>query len=400
MLGLTNEELIQKATITTAAIAASGKLNPEQANEFINLVVDVTGLGGVSRVVRFRNEQYDIDKLNVGSRVAVPKIEATDPGVRRGVTASKVSLNPKEIMVPFEISDEFLQENIEGATVEDMVVNMMATQFANNLEELYIDGNTLGPAVFEDELFAGGSSTEVIVDSYIALCDGWLKLAGTDHVVDANGADIQSGIFSEMIKEMPDKWKRIRRNMKFFISTDHEQNYRQTVSSRATAAGDAALSTTQNLTPFGMELFPLPLLQSTPRIVEHVTLNGTTAVGLLNKNIVAGSDIVTLATLGSTPTTPFVNATDYTLNEAAGTIARIGGGAITDGATVKITYRSEGQMWLTDAMNMILGIGRDIRIENDRNIYRSVNEWAITARVAVQFEETDRVVLGKNIGLN
>ena len=60
----------------------------------------------------------------------------------------------------------------------------------------------------------------------------------------------------------------IRKNMKFFISTDHEQNYRQTVSSRATAAGDVALSTTQNLTPFGMELVPLPLLSATPKIVE------------------------------------------------------------------------------------------------------------------------------------
>lgn len=401
MFGMTNEELIQKAVITTAAIAAAGKLNPEQADEFINLVVDVTGLGGKVRVVRFRNDQLDIDKLNVGKRVAVPKAEATAPGVRRGVTATKVTLEPKEIMVPFEISDEFLTENLQGESVEDLIIQMMATQFANNLEELYIEGNTLGPADFESNLIEGGSSTQVIVDSFMALANGWLKLAGTDHVVDANGADISSGIFSEMIKEMPDKWKRVRRNMKFFVSTDHEQNYRQSVASRATAAGDVALSTTQNLTPFGIELMPLPLLPSTPKIVEHVTLAGTTAVPLLNKNIVAGSEIVTLATLGSIPTTPFVGGgTDYTMDYANGTIARVGGGAISDPSLVKVTYKSEGQMWLTDMMNMILAIGRDIRIESDRDIFKSVNQWAITARVDVKFEETDRVVLGKNVGLN
>lgn len=400
MLGMTNEELIQKAVITTAAIAASGKLNPEQADEFINLVVDVTGLGKMVRVVKFRNEQLDIDKLNVGRRVAVPKSEATAPGVRRGVTASKVSLLPKEVMVPFEISDEFLSENVQGESVEDLVVQMMATQFANNLEELYIEGNTLGPADYEANLVEGGSATQVIVDSFMALADGWLKLAATDHVVDANGADISSSVFSEMIKEMPDKWKRVRRNMKFFIPTDHEQNYRQSVASRATAAGDVALSTTQNLTPFGIELVPLALLPSTPKIVEHVVLTGTTPVALLNKNIVSGSEIVTLSTLGSIPTTPFVEGVDYDMNYAAGTIARNGGGALADPSTVKITYKSEGQLWLTDAMNMILGLGRDIRIESDRDIYKSVNQWAITARVAVQFEETDRVVLGKNVGLN
>lgn len=400
MFGMSNEELIQKAVITTAAIAAAGKLNPEQADEFINLVIDVTGLAGKVRVVRFRGDQLEIDKMSVGKRVAVPKAEATDPGLRRGVSTSKISLEPKEIMVPFEISDEFMQENIQGESVEDLIITMMATQFANNLEELYIEGNLLGPADYEGNLIDGGSMSNVIVDSFMALADGWLKKAGTDHVVDAAGADISSGIFSELIKEMPDKWKRVRKNMKFFISTDHEQNYRQTVSSRATAAGDVALSTTQNLTPFGVELVPLSLLPSTPKVVEHKVLTLLVAQQLGNKNIVAGSEIVTLATLAGTPTAPFVKDTDYTIDYSTGQIARLGGGSIPSGANVKVTYRSEGQMWLTDMMNMILAIGRDIRIESDRDIFKSVNQWAMTARVDVNFEETDRVVLGKNIGLN
>ncbi len=269
----------------------------------------------------------------------------------------------------------------------------------NNIEELYILGDQNGPAAFQDELVAGGSSTLAVLDSYLALQDGWLKLGGVDHVVDADGADISSGIFSELIKEMPDKWKRTRRSMKFFVPSDLEQNYRQTVSSRATAAGDSALSTTQNLTPFGIELMPLPLLPETPRVVDHVTLNGTTPEALSNKNIVAGSDIVTLQSLGSVPTLPFLNATNYTLDNAAGTIVRLGGG-IPDGADVKVTYRSESQMWLTDPMNMIVGIGRDVKIESDRDIFRSVNQWNLSARVALAYEETDRVVLGKNIGLN
>lgn len=396
---MTNKELVQKAINTTDQLAAAGKLNPAQADKFIDLVIDVTGLQGNVRIARFRNEQLDIDKINVGRRVALPKAEASAPSVRRKVQTSKVSLNPKNVVVPFEISSDFMLENIEGEMVEDTVIRMMATQFANDLEELYILGDLLGVAALESDLVDGGSSTQYIKDSYLALFDGWLKMSGSAHVVDAAGANISSNVFSKMIKEMPDKWKRVRRNMRFMTSTDHEQNYRNSVASRATAAGDAALNSTNNMTPFGVEIVPLPLLPAQPTVVKHVVLNGTTAVSLGFTNI---SDVVVLpATLGSSPTTPFVGGgTDYTVDLALGTIARVGGGAIGDGDTVKVTFKSLGQSILTEMRNLILGIGREITIKRDEDIYADVAQYAIHAKVAVQIEEVDAAVLTKNIGLD
>jgi hypothetical protein len=395
---MTNKELVQKAIITTDQLAAAGKLNPKQADKFIDLVIDVTGLSGNVRVARFRNEQLDIDKINVGQRVALPKTEAVAPSVRRRVYTSKISLNPKNVVVPFEISNDFMLENIEGEAVEDTVIRMMSTQFANDLEELYIDGDALGPSRVEADLVDGGSATDHIKDSYIALHDGWLKLAQGGHVVDANGANISAAIFSKMIKAMPDKWKRVRRNMRFFSSTDHEQNYRNTVAGRATAAGDAALSSTQNLTPYGVEIVPLPLLSSEPRVVRHLTLSGTTAVATGFKNI---SEVYVLPeNLAASATAPFVEGTDYTLDAVNGTIARIGGGAIGDGDTVKVTFKTQGQCMLTEYRNFILGIGREITIKRDEDIYADVKQYAIHAKVAVQIEEVDAVVLAYNIGLD
>ena len=395
---MTNKELVQKAIITTDQLAAAGKLNPAQADKFIDLVIDVTGLSGNVRIARFRNDQLDIDKINVGKRVALPKSEASGPAVRRKVNTSKVSLNPKNVVVPFEISSDFMMENIEGEQVEDTIIKMMATQFGNDLEELYILGDTLGVAALEADLIDGGSSTQVVKDSYLALFDGWLKLAGQAHVVDAAGANISSNVFSKMIKEMPDKWKRVRRNMRFFTSTDHEQNYRNSVSGRATAAGDAALNSTNNMTPFGVEVVPLALLPTQPTVVKHVVLTGTTAVGLGFKGI---SDVVvTQETLGSSPLTPFIDTTDYVIDSANGTIARNGGGAITSGATVKVTFKTQGQAILSEYRNLILGMGREITIKRDEDIYADVAQYAIHAKVAVQIEEADAAVLAKNIGLD
>ena len=56
-------------------------------------------------------------------------------------------------------------------------------------------------------------------------------------------------------------------------------------------------------------------------------------------------------------------------------------------------------MLLTPPQNMIIAIGRDVRIEKQRNIFRGVDEFAITAKIYCTFEETDAAVLVQNIAV-
>ena len=401
--GMSNKEILEKATITTNDIAAAGRLNDAQADRFIDFVIDVTGLKDRVRVVRFRNDKLDIDKISVGNRVALAKTEAKDPSVRRRINTSKVTLQPEFVMVPWEVSDDFVLENIEGDNIEDTIMRLMSTQFGNDLEELYIQGDKLGAVKFENELISGGSTTDVIVDTYLQLQDGWLKLSGASHIVDHDSQNIGHQIFSDMIVEMPSKFKRNKRNLKFYISDTTEQLFRNSLASRATALGDSASTSSSNLMPFGLELVPLALLPQTPLITEHVTLTGTDVIPLKNKNLVVGSELVVPQTINNnplSPVTPFVEATDYDMDYANGTIARNGGGSITDPTPVKVSYLSQSQMWLTEFRNMILGIGREITVERDRNIFAGITEFAMTVKVAVEIEETDAVVLGINIGLS
>lgn len=396
---LSNQELIEKATVTTAALASAGKLNAAQADRFLDYVVDESQMAGISRIVRFRNEQMDVDKINVADRVAVPKPEAADPGVRRGVTTSKVTLTPKEIMVPFEIGDLFKEHNIEGDQVENHILQMMGRRLANNLEELYWDGNTVGPAALESDLYEGGSSTLYRKDTYLELFDGWLKLAESANVVDAENAPMSPNLLSRALNSMPNKFKRNRANLKYFTSWNHEQDFRETISSRASMRGDEALAGGRNLMPFGVELIPISLLSPEPQYTEDSVANsdGTTATSLSFGPI---SDLVlTSQTLGSTPEAKYVEDTDYTVDETNGTWTRLGAGSIGSGATVKATYSTAGRMLLTSPSNIILALGRDITIESDRNIYKTVTEYAITVKVYVQFEEITSVVLVKNIAV-
>lgn len=395
MNGISNEELVQKAIITADAIASSGKLNPAQSDRFIDYVVDETSLKNNARIVRFRNEQLDIDKIGIGTRAAMPKSEAADPGHRRGISTSKVTLQPREIMVPFEISDTFRDVNIEGDDIEDHIIRMFATQLANDLEELYIIGDALGPAITENEYLGAGSTTRYVRDNYLGLANGWQRLADSGHVVDAEGGNIGLSIFSRTLRALPTKFRRNKSMLRWFLSPDLWQIYLEKLATRATALGDASAGGGGHA-PFGIQAVPVALWDFLPKVVEHITLNGTTVTPLRYGPV--SSVVVSDSDLADTAETPYILTTDYLLDEAAGTIARVGGGAISDGQTVKVTYLSNPQMLCTQMNNFIVGIGRDIRIEKDREIFKGVNQYAITCKVAVQFEEADAIAKAINIG--
>jgi hypothetical protein len=391
---ITNEELVEKV-ISTLNLSTGGKLNDAQSDKFIDYVVDETVLKNNARVVRFRNENLIIDKIGIGKRAAVPKAEAKDPGIRRGINTSKVTLTPSEIMVPIEISDNFRELNIEGDNVSDKIIRMFATQLANDTEELYILGNKLGPAVIEGDIVPDGSSTQYIKDSFLALQKGWLELADGGHRVDAAGTNIGFAIFSQALRAMPTKFRRNKKKLRWFMSPDLAQIYAEKLTTRATLKGDEA-GEGKVMSPFGVPIVEVSLMDLNPTVVEHVTLSGTTAVPLKYKNFT--NVVVTPSTLDSSPTTPYVNDTDYDLVAASGTIARDAGGSIGDNDVVKVTYSASPQLILTHMSNFIIGIGRDVRIEKDRDIFKTVDQFAITAKISCEIEEVDAVVKVYNIG--
>jgi hypothetical protein len=399
---MTNQELIQKATITTAAMASAGKLNAKQANRFVDYVEDESMMKDIVRIERFTNEEMFIEKLGVGRRVAVPKAEAADPQVRYGISTSKVTLAPVEIMVPFEIGDLVKKRNIEGKNLEDHIIKLMAKSLANNLEELHWLGNTNGPAVLQNEIIPGGSDTLYRKDTYLALYNGWLKAAEAGHIVNAQGADISLAIFGRMLRAMPRKFKRNKGLLKWLLSSNHEQHYREGLAGRQTPMGDAAVNSKDSPNPFGVSMLPVGLLPEDPLYSEDSVANadGTTPTALTYGPI---TDLVlTTQTLDKQPEAKYVvgAGNDYTQDLAAGTWTRLTGGNIGSGATIKATYNSAGKIILTNPKNMIIAIGLDnLRIERDRNIYKTVNEFAITADAFCTFEETDAVVLATNVAV-
>ncbi|MFQ6098052.1 MAG: phage major capsid protein, partial [Armatimonadota bacterium] len=193
------DELLEKA-IDTSDLGSGGLLNTEQANKFIDFVVDESVMIKDARVIRMKSPVTQVDKVATTGRVSQPKTEGVAPGTLSEPAFSKVTLSAVGIITPFEATYEALEDNVEGEDMEDTLIRVMAKQTATDLEELAIQGDT-------------GSG-----DAYLALLDGWRKLANDGHVVDQASAAVDKALFSQMIKALPDKYKRDWSDLRFYFA--------------------------------------------------------------------------------------------------------------------------------------------------------------------------------------
>ena len=180
------------------------------------------------------------------------------------------------------------------------------------------------------------------------------------------------------------------------MSPDLSQTYMEKLSTRSDVVGSNAVSG-NGVAPYGIPIVEVPLWDFEPLTTEHIVLTGTTATALACAPV--SNVVVTASTLGSTPSAAYIETTDYVVDEAAGTVVRpASGSAITSGQTVKVTYQAQPQLLLTDWMNFIIGIGTNVRLEKDRDIFASVNQYALTAKVAIEYENLEALVKVKNLG--
>lgn len=254
----TNELLEKVLTTTTLGGGGGGVLNPAQASRFIDYMWDEAAITKVARKVKMKEPVADIDKVAVGQRLTRKATEATDDGSNADPTFTKVSLSTVKVRLDWELSTEALEDNIEGEALEDHVARLMATQMGNDLEDLYINGDTTN---------AG--------DALLKSSDGFLKLlAAGAHVVSAGGAGLNKSVFNKVVKTMPRKYLSRRGDLRFFTSPGLLQDFLNTTTGATAGAflniaerafenpggvqGDAGGSI--NLRPFGVIPSEVPLI--------------------------------------------------------------------------------------------------------------------------------------------
>jgi len=284
-----SNELLQKVIDTTnlgssavnasgdsANLSGNGLLYPDQANRFLDYMWDATILAKAARTIRMRSNTTEIDRVSVGQRIMTVaqednprdfvgasgtyENENSTTFTAAGATFSKVSLTTRKLRLDWELSSESLEDNIEGADLEDHIARLMATQAGNDIEDVLINGTGTGSGLLS--AFAG-----------------FRKLAlDNAHVVDGNGAGLDKNVFNAAIKTMPRKYKQRRNQLRFFTGSNLVQDYLYNLTANAgsvnpfdiasgvirgdVAANDGGPGTT---TPFafGIPVINVPLMDET-----------------------------------------------------------------------------------------------------------------------------------------
>ena len=338
----TQEEILAKADeVTTSVVgnASGGLLNAEQSNRFIDFVVDQSNLMKNSRVVRMRTPTMDIDKVSAGTRLMAKATEATDTGSNAAVTFTKVSLSSVKLRLDWELSTESLEDNIEGASLEDHLAQIMARQTANDLDDLLINGNT--------------SSNNTLLKAL----NGFTKLALTGGtVVDETGNNVSRSTYDRVLRNMPTKYLQRRNELRFFagagVVQDTSFSLQNPNSATAATAGAPAPGST-----YGEQAFMNGSIRAN---------GGPGATGLSPYGI----------PLIEIPLMPETVAGDYSP-----------------------TSGSHGYVELTFPNNKVIGIHRDITLYRQFQPKTDTIEYTQFMRVANNVENLDSYVIAKNVKL-
>lgn len=242
-----NRELLtlKKADMLLSDLAAGGQLLPEQEGRFIRTILDTPTILNAARQVVMTGSKREINKIGIGSRMLRPANPGADTGSRALTKSqrikpdtSKIELETSKVLATVYLPYDIFQENIERGNLNlagaasapqpvtgglvNTLIDLIAERAAYDLEELGLNGDT-------------GSG-----DEYLALCDGYLKLAAGDGGNIVNVGDvIGRDMFAAGIKTMPRKYVRNRAVLRNYISHVNETDYRSLLADRETTMGDA-----------------------------------------------------------------------------------------------------------------------------------------------------------------
>lgn len=338
------EKVISTSSIGADSTGGGGLLTPQQSGRFIDYMWDATVLGAQVRTIRMRANEVELDRISVGERLVRLATEAVDDGVNPAVAFTKVSLGTVKLRLDWELSSESLEDGLEGEALEDHIARLMAAQAANDLEDLAINGDTIG------------HTDDALLKSF----DGWRKRlfyggsvldAGNITLPGGGGAgELHRGTFNAALRAMPRRFMGRRGGLKFFTATGLLQDY---------------MFREQLMDQGG---FP--------------ERTGNTEGGDNNPGPAAGWS----------PTAPYgVRAVEvplfpeYTID------------AGTDGTSGTADDVRGSDVWLVDPQNLIWGVKREIQVFREFKPKKDTIEYTLYTRVGANVENPQASVVVKNV---
>ncbi|QRY21750.1 phage major capsid protein (plasmid) [Halobacterium sp. GSL-19] len=235
-----NEDALAKLNTTDMA---GGVVPRDIFEEFYQTVVDSAELLDGARTETLARPQMDLPRISVGERMRRGANEGTGDAGTATVNTDAVPMDVEKGTLSYDLTRESVDDTVDD--IDELVLDMLARQFAVDTQDLAINGDT---------------SSE---DAFLTQNDGWLKLlanaadTNTYSHVDANGdpQPINTTLFDETIQTLPNKYLRSDRfEPVFFANENQVQSYRMTLTEREDPLGSAVIFGDEDITPFSYDI--------------------------------------------------------------------------------------------------------------------------------------------------
>jgi HK97 family phage major capsid protein len=222
----------------------------------VDRVVDESSLLKVCRKLTMNRSRVEIPRMSLGTRVMrsaqpgghvetypyyAPGVPAHVPVLPAGPagqqlesgaaehlvspTYSTVVLESSKLVLPWAITEEFLEDNPEQGAAEQRIATIMGIQAANDLEDLALNGD------------------ETSLDALLRANDGYLKqAAGAGGNISAGLGAFTTNTFETIVRSLPTKYRRNFRQLRFIVHPDTWMDYVQSIASRQGNMADQYLS--------------------------------------------------------------------------------------------------------------------------------------------------------------
>lgn len=246
-----NRTLISKAAVDTSALGTGGKMNPEQQKQFITFMKDYSGFLKKIGIIGMQSTIRYLDSIDVNRRAMRNQVENADNPATGTATTRRRKLSAAGTIMPYDVTFQFMKENIEGKNVNTTLAKLFARQFTNDTIDLAFNGD------------------ESSADQFLSINDGWIKIAKNDsdtHKYDHEGsADYLNEVFPNLLAMMPSKYYQLYQEedknlITIFCSHAVNRGYKQQLQARNTALGDSMILEGRHVTYDGHEIFPVGFL--------------------------------------------------------------------------------------------------------------------------------------------
>ena len=305
-----NKKLLSKKEFikSTALIAMpSIELDPEEADKFIDYVIDESWWDKNARIVKMSKNEKNIRYMgyDASKRFLKPADTFSSSDYVKTFSEGKMTLSSKKLRGCVIIYDDDLEDNIEGQAFADHLMKIIAKRVANELDEIYYVSNQTATGFtatdsrhlyngFRYHLLHGDPSDSgtlpVAATELDASSTGDFPGYTGGIAVQSTGSDYPWHFkFNKMLSSMPSKYKvQGLSNLRFFCNDIVVSDYVEALSARGTVLGDQAILGKGPLAFGTVPIQPIPLLPTTYASggtgTEELTGGSYTDVILTNKD--------------------------------------------------------------------------------------------------------------------